>query len=200
MLFRHAKETAALTAEADAAKSRSEQLEMENGKLGARLASALADYEQSVKEKLVEVTALQAQIHSARREASGVETGKEVERLRGEVRSTVRQLEEEREGRRRAELRSEQLRADLGGMEALVNNGNTGEDDSMVQLGLSGATEAAGAGSTSLRIREELHRSLVSSQGSILTGLIFVIVRWEIEQRGRRFPNWSLLATGWKTI
>ena len=44
-----------------------------------------------------------------------------------------------------------------------MNNGNTGEDDSMVQLGLSGASEAAGAGSSSLRIREELHRSLVSS-------------------------------------
>ena len=158
---RHAKETAALTAEADLAKSRSEQLETENGKLGARLASALADYEQSVKEKLAEVAGLQAQLNSARREASGVEMGKEVERMRGELRSTGRQLEEEREARRRAELRSEQLRADLGGMEALVNNGNTGEDDSMVQLGLSGATEAAGASSSSLRIREELHRSLV---------------------------------------
>ena len=162
LLSRHAKETAALTAEADSSKLRSEQLETENGKLGARLASALADYEQSVKEKLVEVAGLQAQLNSARREASGVETGKELERLRGEVRSTMRQLEEEREGRRRAELRSEQLRADLGGMEALVNNGNTGEDDSMVQLGLSGASEAVGAGSSSLRIREELHRSLVS--------------------------------------
>ena len=109
----------------------------------------------------MEVASLQGQLNSARREASGVEMGKEVERLRGELRSTSRQLEEEREGRRRAELRSEQLRVDLGGMEALVNNGNTGEDDSMVQLGLSGATEAAGASSSSLRIREELHRSLV---------------------------------------
>ena len=102
---RHAKETAALTAEADLAKSRSEQLETENGKLGARLASALADYEQSVKEKLAEVAGLQAQLNSARREASGVEMGKEVERMRGELRSTGRQLEEEREARRRAELR-----------------------------------------------------------------------------------------------
>merc|ERR1740123_2425709 len=34
----------------------------------------------------------------------------------------------------------------------------------MVQLGLSGATEAAGAGSSSLRIREELHRSLVGNR------------------------------------
>ena len=160
---RHAKETAALTGEADLAKSRSEQLETENGKLGARLASALADYEQSVKEKLMEVAGLQGQLNSARREASGVEMGREVERLRGELRSMSRQVEEEKEGRRRAELKSEQLRVDLGGMEALaMNNGNTGEDDSMVQLGLSGASEAAaGASSSSLRIREELHRSLV---------------------------------------
>merc|ERR1719180_238702 len=34
----------------------------------------------------------------------------------------------------------------------------------MVQLGLSGANEAAGASSSSLRIREELHRSLVGNR------------------------------------
>ena len=132
--------------------------------MGARLAGALADYEQAVKEKLAEVADLQGQLNSARREASGVEMGKEVERLKGEVRSTTRHLEEEREGRKRAELRAEQLRSDLGGMEALVNSGNTGEDDSMVQLGLSGAAEAAGTSNSSLRIREELHRSLVGNR------------------------------------
>merc|ERR1719167_118282 len=90
--------------------------------------------------------------------------GKEVERLKGEVRNMGRQLEEERERRRRAELKAEQLKVDLGGMEALVNNGNTGNDDSMVQLGLSGAAEVAGTNSSSLRIREELHRSLVGNR------------------------------------
>ena len=130
--------------------------------MGARLASAMADYERAVKEKLTEVAGLQAQLSLARREGSGVEMGKEVERLKGEVRNMGRQLEEEREGRRRAELKAEQLKVDLGGMEVLVNNGNTGNDDSMVQLGLSGAAEVAGTNSSSLRIREELHRSLVT--------------------------------------
>merc|ERR1719187_2123200 len=75
-----------------------------------------------------------------------------------------RQLDDEREGRRRAELKAEQLKVDLGGMEVLVNNGITGNDDSMVQLGLSGAAEVAGTNSSSLRIREELHRSLVGNR------------------------------------
>ena len=161
---RHAKEKATLTAETDSAKSRSEQLESEKNNLGARLASAMADYERAVKEKLTEVAGLQAQLSLARREGSGVEMGKEVERLKGEVRNMGRQLEEEREGRRRAELKAEQLKVDLGGMEVLVNNGNTGNDDSMVQLGLSGAAEVAGTNSSSLRIREELHRSLVTAR------------------------------------
>ena len=67
----------------------------------------MADYERAVKEKLAEVAGLQAQLSLARREGSGVEMGKEVERLKGEVRNMGRQLEEERERRRRAELKAE---------------------------------------------------------------------------------------------
>ena len=167
--------------------------------MGARLASAMADYERAVKEKLTEVAGLQAQLSLARREGSGVEMGKEVERLKGEVRNMGRQLEEEREGRRRAELKAEQLKVDLGGMEVLVNNGNTGNDDSMVQLGLSGAAEVAG-NSSSLRIREELHRSLVTRDFSLLRHLYMSqLFRWEIARKGRKFPSWRLPVPAWRS-
>ena len=149
----------------------------------------MADYERAVKEKLAEVAGLQAQLSRARTEGSGVEMGKEVERLKGEVRNMGRQLEEEREGRRRAELKAEQLKVDFSGMEVLVNNGNTGNDDSMVQLGLSGAAEVAGTNSSSLRIREELHRSLVTLDFSLLHDLYISLIcsGGKSHEKGRNF-------------
>ena len=107
-----------------------------------------------------EVGELHTQLEKARREASAAQGGRELELVRGELRGAQRQLEEERHVRRRLEGELVQLRTDMGGLEALV--GGRG-DDSMVQLGLSGAGEASGAGG-SLRIREELHRSLVGNR------------------------------------
>ena len=72
-----------------------------------------------------------------------------------------REKEREAAERRRLEREVEQLRTELGAMEAL----NVGQDDSIRQLSSSrNLTESLASVSGNQRVREELHRSLVSNR------------------------------------
>ena len=85
----------------------------------------------------------------------------QVARLRAELGAERRQRERECGERARLEREVEQLRVELGAMEAL--QGGHGGDESALQLGLGGAAAEAEV-SSNQRVREELHRSLVSNR------------------------------------
>ena len=83
----------------------------------------------------------------------------QVARLRAELGAERRQREREGGERARLEREVEQLRVELGAMEAL--QAGHGGDESALQLGLGGAEAEV---SSNQRVREELHRSLVSNR------------------------------------
>ena len=159
---RHKEETARLRGEADKYKAMVTQLEMEVGKLQTKLTSALGEQEITIRSHSTLVRDLQTQLEQARsvRGTQEENTVRELDTLKGELRSNVRQLEQEMGTRKRLEAEVEQLKGDLAGLEALVG-GQASNSDSMLQLGLSGAGQNIRGAVT---MREELHRSLVMNR------------------------------------
>ena len=153
LLERHKEEMMNTRAELDRANTRLVIVEQENSNISHRLSSALQEKEDAVRAKVEAVTELSAKLTESLRSNSS----EEVNRLRLEVRMEREERERERAETRRLEREVDTLKVEIGAMEALGG----GQDDSAAQLGLGGAEAEVSA---NLRVRTELHRSLVSNR------------------------------------
>ena len=153
LLERHKEEMTGLRAELDRANTRLAMVEQENSNMSHKLGSALQEKEAAVRAKVEAVTELSTKLTESLRSNNREEES----RLRLELRREKEEREREVTERRRLEREVDTLRVEIGAMEAL----SVGNDDSMAQLGLSGAEAEV---STNLRVRTELHRSLVSNR------------------------------------
>ncbi len=155
LLERHKEEMTGVRAELDRANTKLALMEQENSNMSHKLGSALQEKEAAVRAKVDAVTELSAKLTESLRSNSKEEEN----RLRLELKREKEEREREVAERRRLEREVDTLRVEIGAMEALSGGG--GHDESAAQLGLSGAEAEVSA---NLRVRTELHRSLVSNR------------------------------------
>ena len=173
LLDRHQEELSLVRKELDRANSQVVSLEQERTGLKHQLSLAVTEREEAVRSKLEAVSELSSKLSSNIRSVSGnisarakcwcfrSQSGEELSQCRAELGVERRERERETAERRRLEREVEQLRTEVGAMEAL----NVGQDDSMRQLSNSrNLTESLASVSGNQRVREELHRSLVSNR------------------------------------
>ena len=150
---RHKEEVGSLRLEVDKMNTKLVLQEQENTNLHQKLRHALSEKEEAVRSKLETVTELSGKLTEALQSSSG----EELVRLRAELRLEKQDREKETKERRKLEREVDQLKVEIGALEALQG----GHEESAVQLGLGGA-EADVA--SNQRVRDELHRSLISNR------------------------------------
>jgi len=158
LLERHKVEVANMRVEIDTANSRARKLEQEKVVLSDNLNKAVVGQDMAVKARVEEVAELSNKLTLAMRNNETGQLKEEIDRIRAELSLEQRERIRESSEKKRLEGEIEQLRVELGALEALQGE----HSDSMVQLGLGGADGAAGGGSQ--RVREELHRSIVGNK------------------------------------
>ena len=153
LLERHKEEMTSVRADLDKVNTKLMIQEQENQVLATKLRTAVAEKEEAVRSKLETVTELSNKLTENMR-SNNTEV---ITRLRAELDIERRDKEKEVKERRRLEREVDQLKVEVGSMEALQG----AHEDSAAQLGLSGAVEDM---NTNQRVRDELHRSLVSNR------------------------------------
>lgn len=156
LLERHKQEVTSLRSELDKANTKIVLQEQESSSLNMKLKGAIQEKEEAVRSKVDTVTDMSAKLTESLRNSSNVE----VTKLRAELELERREREREIKERRRLEKEIDQLKVEIGAMEALQIRGH---DESASQLGLVGADVSRDI-STNQRVRDELHRSLISNQ------------------------------------
>jgi len=156
MLERHKQEVTSLRSELDKANTKLVLQEQESSNLNIKLRGAIQEKEEAVRSKVETVTELSAKLTESIRSNHS----EEVIKLRAELDLERREREREVKERRRLEKEVDQLKVEVGAMEALQVRGH---DESASQLGLIGADVSSDI-STNQRVRDELHRSLISNR------------------------------------
>jgi len=156
MLERHKQEVTSLRSELDKANTKLVLQEQESSNLNIKLRGAIQEKEEAVRSKVETVTELSAKLTESIRSNHS----EELIKLRAELELERREREREVKERRRLEKEVDQLKVEVGAMEALQVRGH---DESASQLGLIGADVSRDI-STNQRVRDELHRSLISNR------------------------------------
>jgi len=158
MIERHNKEISNVREEADKANANASKLEIDIFTLKEKLASAETERDIAIKARLEEVAELGNKLSAAIRNNDTSYLRDELQQLKAQLSIEQKERSKEESDRRKFEGQVEQLKLEIGALEALQGS----HSDSMVQLGLNGVD--SGSAGSNQRVRDELHRSLVGNK------------------------------------